>query len=270
MKNSYRWEYMTREEIKEAVHENALVLIPLGATEQHGPHLPTGTDTMLAERACQLAAERLEKQGRKIVIAPSVTIANSLHHRAYTGTLSLRPRDYMDYLGYICKSISASGFQNICLVNGHGGNGAPTDAAIIEMDAIGGLNVSWLPYYINCAEEFEKILDTQSDIFHADEVETSLMLAMDEELVNPCYQTVKGGDIKKETPHGKPGSPKTFMPLETRTENGVLGNSCAATKEKGIQLWETVIKNLTEALLSPELWRDAARNEKAGGEKDEL
>lgn len=103
---------------EKAGRRKCLVLIPLGATEQHGPHLPTGTDSMLAEAACDIAAKKLDKMGRHAVIAPTVTISNSLHHGSYPGTLSLDPRLYMDYLTSIARGIVSHGFRNICCVNG--------------------------------------------------------------------------------------------------------------------------------------------------------
>jgi len=81
------------------------------------------------------------------------------------------------------------------------------------------------------------------------------MLALDESLVDPCYKEAKGGNVQKGTPHGRPGRPFTFLPFETRTETGILGNSYAATREKGEQLWEAVASHLVQALLDPELWQ---------------
>lgn len=255
MKHPYRWDNLNREELRKLAEENTLVLIPLGATEQHGPHLPAGTDSMLAEAACDIAAKKLDKMGRHAVIAPTVTISNSLHHGSYPGTLSLDPRLYMDYLTSIARGIVSHGFRNICCVNGHGGNGMPTDMAVMDIVTRYGIHISWVPYYVGCNGDFEAILDTQSNIFHADEVETSLMLALDESLVDPCYKEAKGGNVQKGTPHGRPGRPFTFLPFETRTETGILGNSYAATREKGEQLWEAVASHLVQALLDPELWQ---------------
>lgn len=167
------------------------------------------------------------------MIAPTVTISNSLHHGSYPGTLSLDPRLYMDYLTSIARGIVSHGFRNICCVNGHGGNGTPTDMAVMDIVTRYGIHISWVPYYVGCNGDFEAILDTQSNIFHADEVETSLMLALDESLVDPCYKEAKGGNVQKGTPHGRPGRPFTFLPFETRTETGILGNSYAATRERG-------------------------------------
>ncbi|MFR3751286.1 MAG: creatininase family protein [Enterocloster sp.] len=115
----------------------------MGATEQHGPHLPTGTGFQpLAEAACDIAAKKLDEMGRHAVIAPTVTISNSLHHGSYPGTLSLDPRLYMDYLTSIARGIVSHGFRNICCVNGHGGNGTPTDAAAMDIVTRYGIHIS--------------------------------------------------------------------------------------------------------------------------------
>ena len=75
----------------------------------------------------------------------------------------------MDYLTSIARGIVSHGFRNICCVNGHGGNGTPTDMAVMDIVTRYGIHISWVPYYVGCNGDFEAILDTQSNIFHADE-----------------------------------------------------------------------------------------------------
>jgi creatinine amidohydrolase len=100
---------------------NALLVWPVGATEQHGPHLPVGTDAMHAEwvatRAADLVAERIP-----VVIAPTLPFGSSAHHLPFGGTMSISTETYYRVLVELTESLVSDGFRRIFIVNGHGGN----------------------------------------------------------------------------------------------------------------------------------------------------
>lgn len=114
-------EEMTRGEAKEIAAAGGLVVWPVGATEQHGPHLPVGTDTLTIEHVTRRAAERAAAS-IPVVVAPTLPFGSSHHHIALGGTMSLSTEVYYRTLWDLCESLVQSGFRRLWLANGHGGN----------------------------------------------------------------------------------------------------------------------------------------------------
>ena len=251
MKKTYRWDNLTSRELGALAEQNAVVLIPTGSTEQHGPHLPVGTDAILATWFAERAAQGLQEQGIPAVAAPTFAIANSMHHMNFPGSLSLRPRTYMKALQEQCRAIAAHGFKRIAIINGHGGNIAPSKAALVDINIELGFPVYFLEYMVVDEAPF---LETQKGMIHACESETSLMLAYDESLVDPIYKETTGypGGC---TRHEDEGVLHTFHRMEAHTFNGVMGNSCAATREKGEALAAATTAKLVEILSDETIWQ---------------
>jgi creatinine amidohydrolase len=157
----------------------------------------------------------------------------------------------MNQLQEICRAIARHGFRRIVLVNGHGGNSHPSQAALVSINRELGFPVYFLGYWSGTDES--KFLESQKGIIHACESETSLMLAVDETLVDPIYKETKGnpGSV---TPLEEAGLISTFHTMESHTENGVMGNSYLATKEKGEAMIAEMVGNLTRILSDDCLW----------------
>lgn len=117
----YLFHYCTRGEITELASQGAAVVVPLAATEQHGPHLPVYTDSLICEHiahgAGALAAEKVS-----ILVAPVMSIGCSHHHLAFGGTLSFSSSTYLQMLRDIGESLITDGFRKIIFLNAHGGN----------------------------------------------------------------------------------------------------------------------------------------------------
>ena len=113
-------EELTREQARELAPE-ALVVLPVGAVEQHGPHLPVGTDYFAVEHIARAAGAALA--GRvPVLVAPALPFGCSQHHLAFGGTLSLSTETYYRALRDLAESLIVSGFRRIFILNGHGGN----------------------------------------------------------------------------------------------------------------------------------------------------
>lgn len=110
---------LTREQLRELV-ATAVVVLPVGACEQHGPHLPVGTDFLLAERIAVVAAERIEEF--PVLVAPTIAAGSSEHHVPFGGTISVSSETLQRYLAECCDSLVRSGFRRLFLLNAHGGN----------------------------------------------------------------------------------------------------------------------------------------------------
>jgi creatinine amidohydrolase len=131
-----------------ALAPTSLVVLPVGATEQHGPHLATGTDTFAVEHISRAAAVRSADAG-SIVVAPTLPFGSSDHHLAFGGTLSLSTQTYYAVIRDLLASLITDGFRKMLVVNGHGGNHelvqlAARDLALTHPVQIGALSY-WQP-----------------------------------------------------------------------------------------------------------------------------
>ena len=111
----------TREQLSRRAREGAVLVVPVGAIEQHGPHLPVWTDTLIATEVAERAVRQVGG-APDLLVAPAVSFGSSQHHLPFGGTLSLRSTTLLDVLMDLGRSAVSSGFQRIFFVNGHGGN----------------------------------------------------------------------------------------------------------------------------------------------------
>ncbi|MBW2146446.1 MAG: creatininase family protein [Deltaproteobacteria bacterium] len=243
-----RLEEMTWEDCKAALEETDLVIVPIGAVEQHGPHLPLGTDAMNIKYSALKAAERCN-----VVIAPAINVGVSQNHMDFPGTITLRPETLIDLIIDYCESLSAHGFRRFILLNGHGGNNAAVELALIKLrhrlpghifgHAYGGRLKKGADY---CLEDEIR--------YHADEGETSRMLMTAPHLVR-MERAVK------ETPRSGSGlyvfqaselsnQPAFFGLPRTKscTKSGVFGNALIATPEKGKTIHAAIVDALCEVI----------------------
>ncbi|WP_216206075.1 creatininase family protein [Amycolatopsis aidingensis] len=170
------WADCTRGRLRELLPE-ALVVLPIGATEQHGPHLPAGTDALLAgtiaERAVRAAAGRTP---RPLVLAPGLPFGVSEHHLPFGATLSLSVETTIAVLAELARSVVQAGGRRMVLVNGHGGNRGACHAAASAVAARHGLAVAVVHYW--------QLLPPAPEIpGHAGEFETSMLLHLRPDLV---------------------------------------------------------------------------------------
>jgi creatinine amidohydrolase len=128
-------EKMTSEEIRAALAEGRRdVVVPCGAVEQHGRHLPLDVDAVHADRLAQEVAERLGTA----LVAPTIRVGVSPHHMAFPGTISLRPETFEAVCSDYCRSLAAHGFRTILCFSAHGGNFAPLAAMEQRLDDLVG------------------------------------------------------------------------------------------------------------------------------------
>jgi len=117
---SVLFEELTREEIK-SIAPSAIAVMPTAATEQHGPHMAVGTDTLLcttvARRAAEAAADTLP-----VIVTPPLAFGSSHHHIPFGGTLSLTSSTFIDVVSQVTTGLVQTGFRKIVILNGHGGN----------------------------------------------------------------------------------------------------------------------------------------------------
>lgn len=193
----YLWSELDRETLT-AVLPDALVVLPLGAVEQHGPHLPTGTDFMLASSLSRRAAEAAARDlPRDIVIAPLMAVGASDHHLPFGGTVSFSAATMLAAVTDLLTSIGASGARRIVIINGHGGNSGICRTAAAAVSSHSELTVAHVDYWRTLPGNDPEVPG------HAGRFETSLVLAIRPELVlgriarndPPQYLGVVGAEV---------------------------------------------------------------------------
>jgi len=227
-----RMEEMTCPEINAAIARGyTTVVVGVGSTEQHGPHLPTMTDTRIAEEM----AHRVTLKLGNALQARTIPVGVSDHHLAFGGTVSLQPRTLNMILGDYIHSLCRCGFKRIIFLPSHGGNFPVVEQAIKEAQAAypqiqitGYADLLGFAHFLNSVSNEFGVTDEESGA-HAGESETSIMMALEGRLVRkddfaPGYL---GPTTEKEvrliTEKGMPAL----------TKNGVIGDPCKASAEKG-------------------------------------
>ena len=253
-----RWDQMTAPEIRAAAQEKTVVIIPLGATEQHGPHLPTQVDWRSAYeislRAARLMAQMPEPRQRALV-TPAIPFGMSEHHMSLGGTLTLDFATMAAVVGCVVRSAARHGFSRIFVLNGHGGNIAALETIITELTIELKLPLAGGTYWYIAADSIRGILEKQTQVLHACEAETSILQALSPELVKPLDDTMFGVHVPgmSAIPGVNPGVFR-WQHLKTRSAIGILGEARAATPEKGRRLLDAISKDVAEALADQRLW----------------
>jgi creatinine amidohydrolase len=219
------------ERLLEAGWDRAIV--PVGATEQHGPHMGLRIDSLHTAAVAEEVARRL---GRTLV-APLLSVGCSEHHMAFPGTLTVSTATLRALLLDVCGSLAHHGFGHVLVVSGHGGNHAPL--AEIEPDLVeavpGAIVYADGPGFMSGLTEIAAGLGVPAAVagWHAGELETSLALALDPGLVDtgrlePGHLTNDPGVLAAIGAHG----------IQAVARNGVLGDPTAADAARGAHYLE--------------------------------
>ncbi len=207
-------------EVSHRSDAGGILLIPVGSTEQHGPHLPLTTDTDIALAVAVGAAERHER----LLVAPPLAYGSSGEHQAFAGTLSIGADATELVLVELGRSASID-FAHVIAVSTHGGNSAPVAGAMARLGREGHPVVAWSPPW-------------RGDL-HAGRTETSLMLAIAPDRVD--LERAEGGDLRPI---------EALLPdlgnhgVRAVSANGVLGDPAGASAEEGHQLLAEAIDDL--------------------------
>ncbi|MCY0146822.1 creatininase family protein [Hoeflea sp. G2-23] len=250
----YLWTELTSAELRSLKDEDPIVLIPVGAVEQHGPHLPTGVDGYLAESVCVGAAKLANKSGLRTVVLPVQWVGYSPHHLSLGGSLSLSCETLVAVLTELSVSLVQQGYRRVLLVNGHGGNGACVDMAATDAgrQMYGQGIIGALSYFSLVSERQSEFRESGSGgMGHACEFETSLMLSLYPELVEmERVQDHIPQPYLQNTNNDLFGSKKVriYREYSAVTPNGVVGQPSLATSEKGEIIFEICCEELAQTI----------------------
>jgi len=236
---------MTSPGLRSRLSDTDLVIIPVGATEQHGPHLPLCTDSINIESVAEDAA-----RAERVLVAPTLTYGVSDNHLAFCGTIAVRPQTLAAVLVDIGESLLGHGFSRLLLLNGHSGNYEAMALAAHELRRLHGDAVIGLTDLASFV--YDGYEPTSRIIYHADEGETAHTLAVAPQLVHmelavrevtdpfsDYYNRYCAGDGEM-TGRLSYGVPHT----ETMTRSGVMGDATEATAEAGRRMHAVAVDGL--------------------------
>jgi creatinine amidohydrolase/Fe(II)-dependent formamide hydrolase-like protein len=234
---------LTWPEAEERFKEVDVVLLPVGAIEQHGPHLPLDVDAFDAEWLCGQVAEACSNP--KPLVLPLIPYGVSYHHEDFAGTISVRNETMAKLIYDVGMCVARYGATKLVIVNGHGGNGPALDfaAQMINRDA----------HIFTCVEsgetsdvDIDGMAQTTNDV-HAGEIETSTSLALRPHLVR-----------MDQAASAVPSFSSRFLDFSNQrsvswnaytdriSDSGVMGDPTKASAEKGRRMWAVMIHNLVE------------------------
>ncbi len=220
-----------------------LVIVPIGSVERHGNHLPLGTDTIIAQAISELTAKKLAERGKVVALMPPIWYGYTWSLRHMDGTVSVDPKVLTSFIEEIIVTMANPRFSRILFINGHGGNKEVLEIAIKEaLIRLGpGIKVGFISWWdVLTKGDYEKLFGTVP--MHACEIETSIMLALNEKYVD--LNAIEG--------KVEPSERKVLKAIEEVRRTfafGYLGDPKKADKEKGKLLLEIVSDRLASMLL---------------------
>lgn len=260
----FRYELLTWSEADAAAQDGRVVVLPVGAIEQHGPHLPMDVDQRLAYSVCLEAGRRAPDE---LLIMPPVSYGYCHHVMDFPGTINVQMEHFIHYCLDITKSLAYHGFKRIVIVNGHGSNeplaGLIARKTILLTDAL----CTAFSWWQIARQAFEAVRESvvPGGCAHACELETSMYLYL-----NGDY--VKRDKIKDEMAHNLPESAEWYAHdlffsaptslvhwTSTYTDSGIIGQASLASAEKGQIAFEGAVARLIEFARWYRTWTNPPR-----------
>lgn len=178
---THHWAELTTADVRALAARDPVAVLPLGAVEQHGPHLPLDTDVTIGRGLLEQALSALTPDTRAVVLPP-VTVGASTEHTHFAGTLSLSPETAIAVITEIGEAVHRSGIRRLVLFNSHGGNRAVADLAALRLRARHRLLVVKANYFRFPAPPGLPVEELRHGL-HGGALETAMMLALDPDRV---------------------------------------------------------------------------------------
>jgi len=221
---------LTSPEVARQAGDGVVLAVPLGATEQHGPHLPLDTDTVLATELCRAVAARCTG----VLVAPAIPYGSSGEHAGFAGTLSIGQEALRALLVELVRSATDT-FRGVVIVSAHGGNARPAGRAVATLRTEGRKVLLFEPRWRGDA--------------HAGRAETSLQMYLRPQVVRS--ESLAAGNTR---PVAELMSLMREQGVRAVSANGVLGDPVGADADEGRALFGRLLDQLCEQLNA---WRSA-------------
>ena len=252
------WADLTTTDLVALDRSRIIAVLPVAATEQHGPHLPLSVDTDLVDGVVNACLPHLASDA-PVLFLPTQTVGLSPEHARFAGTLTLKPETVIRLWTDIGESVAASGVKKLVLLNAHGGQVSVMDIVARDLRARLGMlvySVSWfnLPLTDAQGRDVNALFSAQEHRFgvHAGDVETSMMLALRPERVlmdrAQDFRSTSQDRAERFPILGNGKSAKLGWQMQDYNPHGAAGNAAAATADKGQALLDASGRALAQLL----------------------
>lgn len=239
MPPSRRFSDLTQPEIAAQLQKNPLVILPTGSVEQHGPHLPAGTDSFVAELISEALATRMDG-----LVLPGPTVGVTPMHMPFEGTVTFTPETYMRVVTEICASTAAHGAKSLLIVNWHEGNIPSLAIAAEDLHRKHGMTVLTVQACYVAADLFG---EECNGLTHGGEIEALAVLAGRPELVH-----LDRIDYSSDHQHGRRMDrlrrTRSYQPvltdIRTIAPTGWYGTPEKATEERGVAMLDKIADSI--------------------------
>ena len=236
-----------------------IAVLPVAATEQHGPHLPLNVDAALVDGVVASALPHLPS-ALPVLFLPTQTVGLSPEHMAFAGTLTLKAETVIRLWTELAESVARSGIKKMVLLNAHGGQVGLLDVVARDLRARLGMlvySVNWfnLPLKNESGEAVAAMFTDDEHRFgiHAGDIETSMMLALQPERVDMSkaqhFHSSSQDRAAKFAVLGDGKSAKLGWQMQDYNPHGAVGNAAAATADKGRALLQAAGRSLAQILV---------------------
>lgn len=246
------WERLKSPAFDRALAERTTVILPIGSTEQHGPHLPVAVDSALVTEVARRAAAGSTPE-RPVLVLPTLWVSLAEHHMNDGGSLTLDYDTLRAFIRCVASSLKRQGYRHVLLLNGHGGNMAALNTIVDTLSVELELPLATATYWVLAARAFGEILEAQGTLLHACEAETSMMMHLHPELVD-----VAAARSVDAPPRGflQPNGFHRWHGMAYWSRCGVVGVPAQASADKGRRLLEAAGSTLATLLANGAPWND--------------
>lgn len=243
-----RWAHMKTTEFDRAEIGRTVAILPIGSTEQHGPHLPVEVDSLLVTEVARRAALAADAP---VLVLPTLWVSLAEHHMDHAGSLTLDFPTLLAFVRCVVRSLQRQGYRRVLLLNGHGGNIAALTLIVDLLSVELSLPLVTATYWMVAAQEFSRILEGQANLLHACEAETSMVMHLRPELVDAAAACSVDAP-----PTGflQAGGMHRWRNMAHWSASGVVGTPRLATAHKGGLLIEAAARVLALHLGQDRLW----------------
>ncbi|MEW9670650.1 creatininase family protein [Ammoniphilus sp. 3BR4] len=241
---SYRLTEMTWPEVQEALKTVKLAIIPVGAHEQHGPHMNESCDAVLATEISNRLAERLYPH---VLVTPTVNMGVSIHHINFPGTITLKPETLISILRDMVWSLKKHGIEKFLFLNSHGGNQSTLSVACTTLTHELEVGIFYAKSTASAKNALKEHV-TSTLFGHSCEREVSEALYLAPQLVRND-KLEKGDIVEGKWRNLRPGNPlQGTYQYEEMTANGCIGDATKASYEIGQKVVEEALDGLETSI----------------------
>ncbi len=245
------WAKFTAREFAALERESLIAVLPIGAIEQHGPHLPLSVDRAILDGIIAAALPQIP-ESLPALFLPTMPVGKSNEHSAWPGTLTLSAQTLIAMLMEIGGSVAAAGVRKLVILNSHGGQVAPMDIVARDLRVRHGMLTLAASWFAQGVPDGLFSADEQRFGIHAGDMETSVMLALHGDLVQMEHARdfrTAVADIDRANRHvGLSPAGKIGWMAQDMNAAGACGNAAAATAEKGRAVIEHAARQLVSLL----------------------